>query len=61
MYNASTGKYEKYKTVTSNSCTIKKLKKNTKYKFKVSALDKVNGKYKEGKKSDAVAVTTKKK
>lgn len=61
LYNASTGKYEKYKTVTSNSCVIKNLKKNTKYKFKVSALDKVNGKYKEGEKSDPVAVTTKKK
>lgn len=61
MYNASTGKYEKYKTVTSNSCTITKLKKNTKYKFKVVALEKVNGKYKEGEKSDPVAITTKKK
>lgn len=61
MYNASTGKYEKYKTVTSNSCTVKNLKKNTKYKFKVVALDKVNGKYKEGEKSDPVAITTKKK
>lgn len=61
MYNSTTGKYEKYKTVTTNSCTIKKLKKNTKYKFKVVALDKVNGKYKEGEKSAPVAVTTKKK
>ena len=61
MYNSKTGKYEEYKTVTSNSCTIKDLKKNTKYKFKVSALDKVNSKYKEGEKSDPVAITTKKK
>lgn len=61
MYNSTTGKYEKYKTVTSNSCVIKSLKKNTKYKFKIVALDKVNGKYKEGEKSDPVAVTTKKK
>lgn len=61
MYNSKTGKYEEYKTVTSNSCTIKNLKKNTKYKFKVSALDKVNGKYKESEKSDPVAITTKKK
>ena len=61
MYNSKTGKYEEYKTVTSNSCTIKNLKKNTKYKFKVSALDKVNGKYKEGEKSDPVAITTLKK
>ena len=61
MYNSKTGKYEEYKTVTSNSCTIKKLKKNTKYKFKVSALDKADGKYNEGEKSVPVAVTTKKK
>lgn len=61
MYNSTTGKYEKYKTVSSNTCTVKSLKKNTKYKFKVAALDKVNGKYKEGEKSDPIAVTTKKK
>lgn len=61
MYNSSTGKYEKYKTVTSNSCVIKSLKKNTKYKFKVVALDKVNGKYVKGEISDPVAVTTSKK
>lgn len=60
IYNTTTGKYKKYKTVTSNSCVIKSLKKNTKYKFKVSALDKVNGKYVEGEKSDPVSVTTKK-
>lgn len=61
LYNSATGKYEKYKTVTSASCTVKGLKKNTKYRFRVSALDKVNGKYAEGEKSDAVSVTTKKK
>ena len=61
LFNNATGKYEKYKTVTSATCVIKGLKKNTKYKFRVSALDKVNGKYAEGEKSDSVSVTTKKK
>lgn len=60
IYKSSTGKYEEYKTVKSNTCVIKNLKKNTKYKFKVVALDKVNGKYKKGEVSDPVAITTKK-
>lgn len=60
LYNSTTGKYVKYKTVKSNSCVIKSLKKNTKYKFKISALDKVDGKYVEGEKSDPVSATTKK-
>lgn len=61
MYNAETGKYEKYKTVKSAKCTISGLKKGTKYKFKVVALDSVNGKYKAGKTSKVVSVTTKSK
>lgn len=38
MYNASTKKYEKYKDVTTTSCTIKGLKASTTYKFKVATL-----------------------
>lgn len=57
-YNSKTNKYVKYKTVSGNSCTIKNLTKNKKYKFKVVALDKVNGKYKSGEMSDPVTVKT---
>lgn len=59
-YNEKTGKYEKYKTVTSAKCTVSGLAKGTKYKFKVTSLDKVDGKYKSGETSKAVSVTTKK-
>ncbi|MBQ3161504.1 MAG: leucine-rich repeat protein [Oscillospiraceae bacterium] len=59
MYNSKTGKYEKCKTVKSAKCTISGLKKGTQYKFKVVALDTVNGKYKAGNTSKSVAVTTK--
>lgn len=61
MYNNKTGKYEKYKTVKGNSCVVDDLTKNTKYKFKVAALDKINGKYVTGEKSDPISVTTSKK
>ncbi|MBQ2824603.1 MAG: fibronectin type III domain-containing protein [Oscillospiraceae bacterium] len=57
-YNAKTGKYEKYKTVNSAACSISGLKKNTTYKFKVVALDEVNGKYKAGATSKSVSVKT---
>lgn len=60
MYNSNSGKYEKYKTVKGNSCVVDDLTKNTKYKFKVAALDKVNGKYVTGEKSDPISVTTSK-
>ena len=60
MLNAKTGKYEKYKTVKSEKCTVSGLSKNTKYKFKIVALDSVNGKYKTGETSKAVSATTKK-
>lgn len=60
MLNAKTGKYEKYKTVKSEKCTVSGLSKNTKYKFKIVALDSVNGKYKSGETSKAVSAATKK-
>ncbi|MGN0551865.1 MAG: leucine-rich repeat protein [Oscillospiraceae bacterium] len=58
--NEKTGKYEKYKIVTAAKCTISDLDKNTKYSFKITSLDKVDGKYKSGSTSKAVSVTTKK-
>lgn len=60
MYNEKTGKYESYKNVSSAKCTISGLKKGTKYKFKVAALVKKDGKYVVQTASKAVAVTTKK-
>lgn len=48
IYNESKGKYEKYKDVTVSKCKITDLKAGTKYKFKVVALKKENGKYTEG-------------
>lgn len=61
MYNAKTGKYEKYKTVSSAQCSITGLKKNTKYKFIVTPLTKnSSGKYVKQTNSKAKGVTTKK-
>lgn len=59
MYNSKTGKYEKYKDVGTAQCTVTGLKSGTKYKFKVVALDKQNGKYTAGTSSPAFSVTTK--
>lgn len=59
-YNDKTGKYEKYKDVKSEKCTVKGLKANTKYKFKVVSYSKADGKYVKGESSKAVSVTTKK-
>lgn len=60
MYNEKTGKYESYKSVKNAKCTISGLKKNTKYKFKVAALVKKDGKYVVQTSSKAVSATTKK-
>lgn len=59
-YNPETKKYEKYKDVKSAKCTVKGLKGNTKYKFKVVSYSKIDGKYVKGESSKAVSVTTKK-
>lgn len=61
MLNAKTGKYEAYKTVSKTTCTISGLKKGTQYKFKVVALNNVNGKYVAGTTSKVVSTTTKSK
>ena len=60
MYNEKTKKYEQYKFIAGNKCTIKDLKANTKYQFKVVSYDKQDGKYVKQGTSKAVAVTTKK-
>lgn len=43
QYNSKTGKYEKIKTTTGTSYTVKKLKAGTTYKFAVKAYTKDNG------------------
>ncbi len=61
-YNSSSGKYEKYKNVAGNSCSVTGLKKGTKYKFKVAPLYK-SGKrnsYTEGTVSKVVSAVTNK-
>ena len=58
-FNSGTSKrYRYYKTVKKNTITIKKLKKNTSYRFKVRAYKKVNEKI-TGACSEAVKVKTK--
>lgn len=57
-YNDKTKKYEKYKDVTSAKCTVSGLSANTKYKFKITAYNKINGKYVKGKSSSVISVTT---
>lgn len=58
VYNASTKKYEKYKTVSSAKCKVTGLKKGTKYKFVVKSLKKSGNKYVSGSTSKAVAIST---
>lgn len=59
MYDDSTGEYEQYKDVSGTKCTISGLRSGKTYKFKVAALEESGGKYKAGKRSKAVSVTTK--
>lgn len=59
MYNSSKKIFEKYANVVSNSCKIKKLKKNTKYVFKVATLTTKDGKYVENECSAKISATTK--
>ncbi|MBP0957545.1 MAG: fibronectin type III domain-containing protein [Oscillospiraceae bacterium] len=48
LLNEETGKFEKYKTVKSEKCTVSGLKNDTSYKFKVTALVKENNTYQKG-------------
>ncbi|MDE7289794.1 MAG: fibronectin type III domain-containing protein [Oscillospiraceae bacterium] len=59
-YNDKTGKYEKYKDVKTEKCTVSGLSANTKYKFKIVSYSKADGKYVKGESSKAVSITTKK-
>lgn len=59
MYNSSTKKYVKYKDVTGKTCTVKNLKANTEYKFKIVTLKKVNGSKVEQNSTVGQKVTTK--
>lgn len=57
IYDSKTSKYKKYKDVSSSKCKVTNLKKGTKYKFKVVALKKNGGSYKEGEYA-TISVTT---
>ena len=57
MRNSKTGKYEKYKTVKGEQCTVTDIQNNKEYKFIVAALDVVNGKYVAGTNSAAVTAS----
>ena len=60
-YNEKTGKYVKYKDVSDVQCTITGLKKNTKYKFKVTPLTQnSNGEYVKHTNTNTKTATTKK-
>ncbi len=58
IYNINKKVFQKYKTVTGNSCAVTGLKSNRKYYFIVSALKKDGGDYVEGARSARVAVST---
>lgn len=60
MYNPKTGLYEKCGSSKKTEFTVKSLNPNAKYKFKVSAAKKIDGKYKTGQKSQSTSFTTKK-
>lgn len=59
-YDASEKKYVKYKTVSAPKCTIKELLSGTKYKFKIAAVIKKNGKYYSQNYTETISVTTEK-
>lgn len=59
IYSATSGKFTKKTSVKNNSVTIKKLKANKNYKFKVRAYFKANSKVYFGEFSDVVSVKTK--
>lgn len=58
-YDEKTGKYLKYKDVKNEKCTVKGLKSNTKYKFKIYALVSEKGKFAVQTPSNAFSFTTK--
>lgn len=58
VYNASTNKYESYKTVYGRSCTVTGLESGTEYRFRVTSLYSVKNKYSEGKSTDDIVIST---
>ena len=54
------GDWERYKRVTTNSCTITGLSPDTAYYFKLSSCEKKNNKWNEGKKSGKYTLRTSK-
>ena len=56
MYNDDSGKYEEYKSIRTEQCTVTDIESGREYKFIVAALDLVNGSYVRGKTSKAVTV-----
>ncbi|MBQ5311356.1 MAG: fibronectin type III domain-containing protein [Oscillospiraceae bacterium] len=51
VYDASSRKWKKYKTVTGTVCSLKDLRKGNTYYFMISALEKNGKSYNEGKKT----------
>lgn len=58
-YDEKTGKYLKYKDVKNEKCTVKGLKSNTKYKFKIYALVSEKGEFAVQTPTNAFSFTTK--
>lgn len=58
VYNASTNKYESYKTVYGRSCTVSGLESGIEYRFRVVSLYSVKNKYSEGKSTDDIVIST---
>lgn len=58
LYDKAKGKYVKKAVVSANAVTIKNLKENTSYSFKVRAYYKYDGKYYYGEYSDVYKVKT---
>ena len=59
MYNDSTGEYDYFKTSDTNSITLKKLKSAKRYKIKIRAYRRVNGKKYHGPRSNMFKFFTK--
>lgn len=58
MYDPKTDRYKKYKDIKDAKCIVGGLNKNTEYRFRVTALVKVNGKYEVQTPSWALFVKT---
>lgn len=56
VYNADSGKYEEYKSVRTEQCTVADIESGREYKFIVAALDFADGSYVRGKISKVVTV-----